>query len=250
MKRSIDTVKLYFLDDGEHVAAPSGYELEYWNGSAWQSIPQQQRVPAEAEGHRANLIRFAGIETDKLRAVFTHGKAGHTGLTEFEAWGPGTLPYFPPPPSAGNLALNQKGEGFPKAGASFHDTFGGVPKLAIDGRTGYLPVPVNRWTCYGSPNMTDWLEVDFGEPKEFSRIDMGIFDDRGGVQAPESYTVQYYDGSQWRDAAGQVRTPDKPIGGAVNSVKFDRVTAAKVRVVFTHKGQAKSGVTELEVWKE
>jgi hypothetical protein len=36
----------------------------------------------------------------------------------------------------------------------------------------------------------------------------------------------------------------------MNSVRFDKVTAAKVRLVCTHKGEAKSGVTELEVWND
>lgn len=250
MKRRIDTVKLYFLDDSKGVAAPASYTLESWNGSAWQEIPQQQRQPEKPEGHRANTTRFPALETDKVRAVFTHGSAGQTGLTEFEIWGPGERPYTAAPPPAGNLALNQKGEGFPQATASHHDTFGGLPKLAIDGRTGYLPTPVNRWTCYGSKSPSDWLEVDFGSPREFQRLEIGFFDDRGGVQAPESYRIEYFDGSAWQPAANQRRSPEKAVGGAMNSVRFDKVSAAKVRLVCTHKGEAKSGVTELEVWND
>lgn len=250
MKRRIDTVKLYFLDDSKGVTAPAAYTLESWNGAAWQEIPQQQRQPEKPEGHRANTTRFPALETDKVRAVFTHGSAGQTGLTEFEIWGPGERPYTAAPPPAGNLALNQKGEGFPQATASHHDTFGGLPKLAIDGRTGYLPTPVNRWTCYGSKSPSDWLEVDFGSPREFQRLEIGFFDDRGGVQAPESYRIEYFDGSTWKPAANQRRSPEKAVGGAMNSVRFDKVTAAKVRLVCTHKGEAKSGVTELEVWND
>jgi hypothetical protein len=36
----------------------------------------------------------------------------------------------------------------------------------------------------------------------------------------------------------------------MNSVRFDKVTAARVRLVCNHKGQSKSGVTELEVWND
>ena len=247
MPRPVDTVKLHLLDDGKGVTAPASYRLEWWNGSAWQEVPGQVRTPEMPTGRRANVIRFPQIAAEQLRVTFTHGAGGRTGLTEFEAWGPGRRPWVPAPPPPGNLAINQTGEGFPKASASFHDVFGGVPRLAHDGRTGYLPVPVNRWTCYGSPTPSDWLEIDFGKAQDFRRIEMGIFDDRGGVQAPESYKVEWWDGSAWREAANQQRSPDKPLGGAVNRVTFDKVTAAKVRVVFTHKGQAKSGVTEIEV---
>ena len=250
MKRPIEMVKLYFLDDGKGVTAPASYALEYWNGSAWVEVPGQKRVPEKPEGHRANTVSFPKLDAEKVRAVLVHGETGKAGLTEFEAWGPGVRPYVAAAPPAGNLALNQKGEGYPKASASHHDTFGGLPKLANDGRTGYLPVPVNRWTCYGSTTPSDWLEIDFGAAKEFSRLEIGFFDDRGGVQAPESYSVEYFDGKEWKAATGQKRTPEKAAGGSMNAVRFDRVSASKVRLVCTHKGQAKSGVTEMEVWND
>ncbi len=250
MKRPLDMVKLYFLDDGKGIVSPASYELEFWDGAAWKQVPRQERAPAQPEGHRANVVKFPTLETNKLRVVFTHGKDGQTGLSEFETWGLGKLPYTPAPPAPGNLAFNPKGEGFPKATASFHDVYGGVPKSAIDGRTVFLPTPMNRWTSYGSPTPTDWLEVDFGNPKEIGRIDLSIYDDRGGVQPPESYNVQTFDGEEWKDAAKQERTPAAPAGSSINTVKFSKVTTSKVRVVFTHKGQARSGVTEMEVWKE
>ncbi|MBK7999887.1 MAG: hypothetical protein IPK15_14520, partial [Verrucomicrobia bacterium] len=86
--------------------------------------------------------------------------------------------------------------------------------------------------------------------KEVSRAELYIFDDRGGVQAPADYTVQYFADGQWRDAANQVKAPATPTGGSMNTIKFGKVSTSKVRVVFTHKGKARSGVTELELWKE
>jgi hypothetical protein len=85
--RAIHTVKLYLLDDGQNVVAPSHVDLQYWNGHAWAAIPAQERQPVRPTGRRANVIRFPRIETAKLRTMFTHGKDGRTGLTEFEAWG-------------------------------------------------------------------------------------------------------------------------------------------------------------------
>ena len=249
-KRAIDTIKLFILDDGTKVVAPASYEIEYWTRSAWIPISRQVRTPTKPTGHRANIIKYPTIETAKLRATFTHGKSGQTGLTEFEAWGGGSLPYVPAPPPAGNLALNLTDSEFPKASASFHDVFGGLPKRAFDGKSIFLPTPMNRWTSYGSPNESDWLEVDFGTPKEVGRVDLHIFDDRGGVQPPAGYNVQYWADTAWHDATAQVASPATPVGGTVNTVKFTKVTTQKVRVVFTHKGKARSGVTEMEVWKE
>lgn len=250
VSRRIDTVKLAFLDDGKEVVAPHRYDLEYYDGQTWRPIPGQQRTPVQPAGHRVNAVRFAARDITRLRAVFTHAKGGFTGLSEIETWGDGTRPYAPPPPKPGNLAYNPTGSGFPKASASFHDIYGGLPERAIDGKVNFKPNPMNRWTSYGSRNKTDWLEVDFGTPKEVGRVELYIYDDHGGVQPPESYTVQVFADGVWRDAANQVKSPTMPASSAMNTVTFARATTPKLRVVFTHKGDARSGVTELEIWKE
>jgi len=248
--RRIDTVKLYFLDDGTNVIAPAGFSLEFHDGRSWNPIPNQQRTPAQPAGHRANIIQFAARDITRLRVVFTHSPGGFTGLTEIEAWGEGALPYSAPPSRPGNLAYNPTAKGFPKASASFSDVYGGLPRNSIDGRIIYKPNPVNRWTSYGSTNASDWLEVDFGEPKEVSRAEIYLYDDRGGVQPPVSYTVQYFAMGDWRDAPNQSKSPARPTGSSMNTVTFTQVSTPKVRVLFNHQAKARSGVTELELWKE
>jgi hypothetical protein len=194
------------------------------------------------------VVRFPPFEAEKVRAVFRHAANGRTGLTEFEVWGAATLPVEPAPHPAGNLAYNPGDKPFPKATTSFADRFGGKPALAIDGKTNFLPNPVNRWTSYESTNATDWLEIDFGIVKQFSRLELAIYDDRGGVQAPTRYDVQFWDGKDWRDVDGANTSPEKPAGGQFNEVRFAPVKASKVRVVFTHAGKARSGVSEVFVW--
>jgi len=54
----------------------------------------------------------------------------------------------------------------------------------------------------------------------------------------------------WRKAAKQAKSPATPIGRAINTMKLEFVTATKLRVVFAHQGQARSGVSEILVWKE
>jgi hypothetical protein len=185
----------------------------------------------------------------KLRAVFTHHGTDRTGLTEFEAWGDATRPVTAAPPPAGSLALNLGDKPFPKASASYTSRFDKVER-ANDGKLSYHPSPANRWTSYESPNPTDWLEIDFGKQKTFARVELAIYDDGGGVQAPKGYSVQFWDGARWRDAADQERTPERPAGGQINEVRFKPATATKVRVVFVHALPAKSGVTEVFVWPD
>jgi hypothetical protein len=251
VERAVHTVKLYLLDDGDRgkVSAPAKCDLNYWDGSAWNTVPGQTRSPESPTGHTANTVRFPELRTSKLRAVFTHAPGGKAGLTEFEAWGDAALPVAPAPPPKENLAFNPGDRPFPKATASFTSRFDKAAE-AIDGVAQFSPEPRNRWTAYESPNATDWLEIDFGGEKEFGRVELALFDDRGGVQAPQAYAVQYWDGTAWRDVAGAKQTPDKPAGGQWNEVRFAKVKAAKVRVVFTHAGKARSGVTEVLVWPE
>jgi hypothetical protein len=164
-------------------------------------------------------------------------------------WGPGELPYVAPRPPAGNIAYNRDPSSYPKARASHADVYGGTAENAIDGRIIYQANPVNRWTCYGSPNKTDWLEVDFGEPRQVGRVELLIYDDHGGVQPPKAYQVEYFDQGTWREVAGAVKNPQSPRGSMANTVTFDGVTTTKLRAVFTHDGDARSGVTEIEIWK-
>ena len=77
-----------------------------------------------------------------------------------------------------------------------------------------------------------------------------LYDDRGGVQAPQSYALEYWDGSAWKPVGNETRSPEKPAGGQFNEAAFDPVMASKVRVVFTHRGKARSGVSEVFVWAE
>jgi hypothetical protein len=248
--RALSTAKLYFLDDGTGIVPPTRFDLEFWDGKDWKPVPSAARTPEVPVGRRANVVRFPALTTTRVRAVLHHAKGGKTGLTEFEVWGDATLPLPEPPHPPGNIAYNPGGRPFPKASASYADRFGGKPNLAIDGKVNFLPSPTNRWTSYESPNETDWLEVDFGTEKSFARIELAIYDDRGGVQPPTKYVVEYWDGKTWEPVTGAKKSPEIPAGSQFNEVQFDRVRANKVRIVFTHAGKARSGVSELFVWSE
>jgi hypothetical protein len=122
--------------------------------------------------------------------------------------------------------------------------------MAIDGVTDFLPSPMNRWTSYESPHQTDWLEIDLGAEKAFARIELAIYDDRGGVQPPAKFEIEFWDGRKWRAVTSPMKTPEKPVGNQFNEVRFDRVKSSKVRFVFTHNAKSRSGVTEVFVWRD
>lgn len=249
MPRKIYTVKLYFLDDATEIVPPQSFDLQSWRDGEWRSLPQQKRSPATITGRRATVIAFPAAEVGKLRVVLEHVAGKRSGLSEIEAWGDAQLPVEPAPSPAGNLAMNRGNKPFPKASASHTSRF---DKLAAvhDGRIIYTPTPANRWTSYESKADTDWLEIEFEQPQEVRRAELHFYDDRGGVQAPTSYAIEYHDGETWKEVAKPTRSPDKPLGNAMNTVRFEPVKTRKVRVVFIHQGQARSGLTEIEIWNE
>lgn len=247
-QRPVSCVKLYFLDDGEKIVAPQEYELQYWDGKDWKKIPAQKRYPEKPTGHRANVITFAELKTSKIKVVFTHKSGSFTGLTEFEAWGEGTLPLSAPTEPVGNIAYNKDGRGYPKASASFTSRFDRIQEIN-DGVSLFSSNSRNRWTAFESPNESDWVEIDFGQERSVHTLMLHFYDDRGSVQPPKSYNVQYWDGSKWTDAQNQKKNPPEPEGSAVNTVTIEPVKTSKIRVVFVHKSERSfSGLTELEIW--
>ena len=247
--RPIDTIKLYVLDDGIKIVPPERLEALHSNGRDWAVIADQNRTPPVPTGRRANAISFPPIETARIRIELTHSQGAVSGLSEIEAWGSAKLPVDPAPPPKDNLAYRAPGAEFPKVTASHTSRFDKV-EMASDGIVSFSGSPHNRWTSYESKTDSDWLEIDFGGEKEVGRVELAIYDDRGGVQAPQDYTVELWRDGKWTAPANQEKSPAKPAGGQFNEVRFDKTKSTKLRVVFTHALPAKSGISEIFVWPQ
>ena len=109
---------------------------------------------------------------------------------------------------------------------------------------------MNRWTSYESPNKADWLEVEFEKAETVGRVELYVYDDRGGVQPPTSMEVQCFQDGKWMGVDQPQMSPPRPVGSIKNTVRFRAQETTKLRVVFTNAGNARSGVTEIEVWRE
>lgn len=134
---------------------------------------------------------------------------------------------------------------------------GGIPSLvetqvrdATDRIVDFNFHAAQRWTSYQSRNESDWLQIEFANDNEFSRVDLAIYDEgpKGGVQTPEGYSVEYWTGEAWKAVPEQKKEPASPVGNAWNKASFPKLSARKVRVVFDHRGNARSGVSEIAIW--
>ena len=248
--RSVDELTLYFLDDGaaSSIRAPASYAIETWSNGRWTNAPTSSRQPATPEGHRANHVRFPKpLRTSKIRLTLKHPPGAHVGLTEIEAWSRVMPARGEALAAPRDLAYNATGEGFPRASASFTGQSDTV-RQAVDAQVAFTHYSRNRWTSYGSPNASDWLQVDFGEPRLVATVDLYLWGDERGVKAPRAIRVQHWDGSRWTDADVVNRQPERPATWALNRIRLRPVRSSRIRVIFDHDLPAASGVTELMVW--
>ncbi len=242
-KRNIQTIKLYFVEDDESIKAPISYELEYWDGESWLKIPEQEREYPAPKARKANTINFSELKTSKVRAVFNTKEGYNVGVSEFEAWGEPHLPVSRPEPDmveTDNVAFHTVAN----ASASFTSDFDNIEYIN-DGTVD----PDRRWSAFESPNESDWVEIEFDETRSVHTAYIYFYCDEGGVQPPEHYKVQYWDGENWNDVRNAEKIPEDPLSNALNIYRFDEVKTEKIRVVMEHlSDEAFTGIYELELY--
>lgn len=274
IERPVKTVKLYLLDDDgqkdfiaephhgfkgpqkytqpSSVAVPQSIRLEYKKDGKWLAVPGVKWADSTPAGDKPNAANFLELKTTGLRAVFTPQKGKTVGVSEFEAWGEGELPLEQPADFrtklGNNIALNQKGEGYPKATVSFQSQFDKNPLVAIDGKIHYNGGADTRWTAFDTKNATDWIEIDFDTMKSIHAVVLCIWADQGGVKTPTQYDIQYYSDSVWKDIPNTDKDPIVPAANKDNIVTFESIKTSRIRIVMTHQKGSSSGLTELEVY--
>ena len=240
----VSSVTLYFLDDSVGVRPPSRYEVQSWQGNKWVTVQSQTRTPAAPTGHRANVITFLPVKTDRIRVVLVSQPRAAVGLTEVESWQP--QPHFWDMLDTGDRRIRNLAWGA-KASASFTSKYDSVSEIN-DMVIAFSRYSRNRWTAFGSPNASDWIQLDFPAKHTVETVELYLWADGGGVKAPKSYTIQSWNGTAWTDANVISQVPEQPLASSVNTIHIRRVTTDRIRVVFQHELPAATGVTELKVF--
>ena len=234
--RPIEEVALHVIDDGEVIRAPQSMELQYLRNREWVKVPQQRRVPATPEGRRATRIGFPRTETGALRVILTPRDGAAVGLSEFEAWT--RVPVRFPGPVARPTPIITASFTNPRDAAA----------QAVDSRIAYTRYSRNRWSAYGTPNPSDWLELAFERPRRIDRVEVHLVADGRGLVPPAAMTVQVWDGTAWTDARVTRRDPERPEAWAQNTLWIAPVETSRVRVLFAHAAPGATAVSELIVW--
>ncbi|MBI2931189.1 MAG: hypothetical protein HYY16_06025 [Planctomycetes bacterium] len=114
---------------------------------------------------------------------------------------------------------------------------------AVDGRL----EPESRWTCWDSRRPSDWFQVEWVRTRTIEKLVLHVYDDGGGVQPPASFELQA------RNAAGRwdtIAVPSRTLTAGRNEISFAAVETDAVRVLFTHRPGAYTGLVEFEAYPE
>jgi hypothetical protein len=240
--QSVREVTLYFLDDSVGVRPPARYDVQMWRDGKWVAISKQVRQPLLPAGRLANTVTFRPVQTNRIRVVLVPRPGSATGLTELESWQP--RPHFWDMIDLGRQRGNVTWGA--KASASFTSKYDHVEEVN-DMVVAFSHYSRNRWTAFGSPNASDWVQLAFPGTRRVEQLELYLWGDGGGVKAPKSYTIQTWNGNNWVDANVKSQVPLQPQVSSVNTVEIVPVTTDKVRVVFQHDLPAATGVTEIMI---
>ncbi len=245
-ERTVREVTLYVLDDGEgsDVRAPARIAVHLWRAGHWMRVAGS-RSPSVPAGHTANRVTFPAALAERVRVVLSPQPGAALGLSEIEVWGPPQTLRESTRASA-DLAFNATGKGFPKATASFTSQYDRVADVN-DLRIAFTRYSRNRWTAYGSTSPTDWLEIDLGAEKLVSAVELYLWGDGGGVQAPRAMSLSVWRDGRWTEAPVLSRQPLHPTISARNLITMSPVRTSRIRVTFENDLPAVVGVTEMVV---
>ncbi|GAA2622076.1 hypothetical protein Adu01nite_01160 [Paractinoplanes durhamensis] len=229
-QRTVNEVRVWFRNDRatNHYRQPSSYQIQYLNGSTWTTV-------ATGTGQaNYNVLQFPAVNATRLRVQVTHASGVKTGITEVKVVNRGGVVT---PPTTTNKALTATPT------ASYTSSWESV--LALN--DGIDPPSSNdtvnrRWGTW--PNTGEqWGLLTWPSAETLSSADVYFFDDNGGVRAPASWKLQYWNGTAYADVAGASGYPTAL--NQYNHVTFTAVSTTRLRVLL-QSGTASVGLLEVK----
>ncbi|WP_214108359.1 discoidin domain-containing protein [Acrocarpospora catenulata] len=237
-QRTFNEVRLYFKDSrpaSSTYRAPSAYDIQYYNGSAWVSVPSQTKTPSAPRANY-NLVQFPAVTAQRVRVLATNASGAKTGLTEIKIHNRGGVQ----PPPVTNLARNATPT------ASYTSSWESV--LAVN--DGIDPPSSNdtvnpRWGCWPQTGQ-QWVDLTWSSAQTLNRAEVYFFDDDQGIDMPASWKLQYWNGSAYVDVPGAGSyTLTK---NAYNTVTFTATSTTRLRVLMTGNGTYSVGLLEVKAY--
>ncbi len=229
-----------------------GYDVQYWNGSSWVTITGGHVTGNDKVWKR---FTFPTIATSKIRVLTGASPDSYSRITEIEAWSDLSTP----PPSGINVALPTNG-GVASASSTFSNQY--PASNAINGeRAGANSTTggvFNGWIG-STATMPQWVQVDFGQPRNIQEIDVFTVQDNYPNPVPptqaltftlyglQGFEVQYWNGSSWVAIPGGNVTGNNKVW---KQFTFPTISTSKIRVLSSASPDSYSRVTEIEAWSD
>jgi hypothetical protein len=145
-----------------------------------------------------------------------------------------------------NFALNIEGKEFPKLSASVNAVPDSISQ-AVDGRTWFFPEIRNRWSTLGSKSSSDWLAIDFGQPRAISEIRIYPYADSTTFEAPGDVTIEVMSDKEWVVPKIKQRVPESIVANTGNRWLLEKVDARMIRITFDHPSK-QVAISEVECY--
>ncbi len=161
---------------GSRDGVPQAYSLEAWDGFAWVMVAN---VTGNTQVQRTH--DFAPVVASRVRLLGRLGSTsqpGYVRVNEIELYN-----------THENLALGA----LASASSSFCPLGCYSPSRVNDGNPSTLIGGDTSWTNASGAAFPQWVELDFGGPRTFRRIE--LYMSNNGV--PQAYSIQVWNGGSW-----------------------------------------------------
>ncbi|MEV1240059.1 hypothetical protein [Nonomuraea sp. NPDC049750] len=236
--RTLNEVRLYFKDSRPASAtyrAPASYDIQYYNGSAWVSVPSQAKSPSAPRANY-NVVQFPAISAQRVRVLATNASGAKTGLTEIKMFNRGGTQQ----PPSGNMAAS--------ATPSASNTSSWESVAAVN--DGIDPPSSNdtvnpRWGCWPETGQ-QWVDLTWSSAQNLNKAEVYFFDDDEGIDMPASWKLQYWNGSAYVDVPGA--SAYGLAKNQYNTVTFTATNTTRLRVLMTGNGTSSVGLLEVKAY--
>ena len=107
---------------------------------------------------------------------------------------------------------------------------------------------IPRWTSWPEKGKKQWVELQLKKPTHIQSISVYWYDDKGGVQIPEAWEVEYQEKGQWMRFPIYVTDSYQLNKDQFNMVHAGReITTEAIRLLITPKKGASAGILEVVV---
>lgn len=116
---------------------------------------------------------------------------------------------------------------------------------AIDGRVWFFPELPNGWNSNATDESSQqWFAIDFGNQTEINSCELAFFVDGDEYVLPSDYSLQTYDGSEWKD----IWQAPALVANGITVISGEPVTSQQVRVLFTQAAGKRTRLVEFKVY--